>query len=107
MGTTADDVLQAFIRESDEWCGIYVLEALLFVTDAGPARRYRVQSRIASGRRTRIGVSHNEGWCLSPATQKEEAELEEGIRRGWVQITRMRRGHVAEVLHQADGALLQ
>lgn len=96
-----DEVLRAFVRESDEWCGIYVYEALLVFSRAGPARKYRVQGVASSRGRSRIGVAECEGWCVRDCKPGEEDELEEGLELGFVQITRQRRGHPAEIMHQS------
>lgn len=105
LGATVDDVMRGFIRESDEWCGIYVVEATLILTNAGPARKYRVQGGrgLAAGR-THVGVSLEDGFLLRDATASEQDELEDGVRLGFVQIERFRnRSRVREVVHQATG----
>lgn len=103
MGETVDEVLRAFIRLSDDWVGIKVLEAFLPVTNEGGCRRYRVNGRVFGRKGTRIGVSLEDGLCLRDATEREEAELEESLSQGFVQITASRRGQPVEVLHQATG----
>lgn len=105
MGGTVDAVMRAFIKESDDWCGIKVVEALLVLTDKGPARKYRVLGPGAPRRGTRIGVAEVDGLCLRDSTAAEEAELEEGIAKGWVQIYSMRRGFQRSVM--PDGAAQQ
>lgn len=101
MGSTVDEVLRAFVRDSDEWCGIYVYEALLLFSRAGPARKYRVQGVASSRGCSRIGVAECEGLCLRECKTGEEDELEEGLELGFVQITRQRRGLPAEIVHQS------
>jgi hypothetical protein len=103
LGATVDEVLRAFIRASDDWCGQRVVEALLPVTNEGPARKYRVQSQASKLTGSRIGVALHEGFCIRDATAAEEAELEECLELGFVQIASSRRGRPVEVLHQATG----
>ena len=103
LGANVDQVLRQFIAQSDIWVGIYVIEATLVVSDQGPARKYRIASP-SSGRCTRIGVSLSDGFYLRQSTAAEEDELEDGVRRGFVQIERFRsRGGERQVLHQATG----
>jgi hypothetical protein len=101
MGSTVDEVLRAFVRDSDEWCGLFVYEALLLFSRAGPARKYRVQGVASSKGRSRIGVAECDGLCLRDCKPGEEDELEEGLALGFVQITRQRRGLQAEIVHQS------
>jgi len=109
LGESVDEVMRAFMKLSDEWCGIFVIEALLPVTNEGPARKYRVQSAVVYGKRTRIGVSLGDGLLIRDAKPHEEDELEECIGLGFAQISKYRRsrGGVVEVLHQATGRSLQ
>lgn len=109
LGRTVDAVMQAFVSKSDEWCGMGVVEAWLPITDAGPARRYRVLPRCFghAGRTSRIGVVEHEGWALRDATPTEEDELERSVAEGWAQIelhNRISRERI--VLHQATGRRL-
>lgn len=107
LGGTVDKIMREFIRISDEWCGLAVIEALLPVTNAGPARRYRVQVGGLYGTRTRIGVATHHGFGIRDATPAEEAELEECLALGYVQIQRLPgRGRPVQVLHQATGRRL-
>jgi hypothetical protein len=104
LGANVDQVLREFLAQSDAWIGIYVIEATLVVSDAGPARKYRAALPSPSVRSTRIGVSSAGGLCLRESTEAEEAELEDGLRRGFVQIERFRaRSGERHVLHQATG----
>lgn len=104
LGVSVDQVLREFLSQSDAWAGIYVVEATLVVSDAGPARKYRSALPSPSARLTRIAVSLADGLCLRESTEAEETELEDGLRRGFVQIERFRaRGGERHVLHQATG----
>lgn len=105
LGRSVDEVMRAFVREADAWCGIFVVEAVLILTNAGPARKYRVQAPGLSPGRSRIGVSLGGGMLIRDATSAEEDELEEGVGLGFVQIERFRNrgGMRGEVLHQATG----
>lgn len=104
LGSSVDQVLREFISQADAWVGIYVVEATLAVAGGRPAVKYRVAGPKPFSRRTRIGISTAEGWCLREATAAEVGELEDGVRHGLVQIERYRsRGGARQVLHQATG----
>ncbi|MBK6616329.1 hypothetical protein [Ottowia sp.] len=107
LGATVDDVLREFVRASDEWCGLCVVEAVLPVTNAGPSRRYRVQAACFGQQRSRIGVALESGLLIRQATAAEEEELEECLALGFVQIeSKSRIKSLNRVLHQATGRKL-
>lgn len=80
MQTDFNAVLDEFKRQDREWVGIAVVEASL-----SGLRFYRWMSD------GKLGVAENCGITLRPATDREYGELEEGICKGKVRITRYNR----------------
>ncbi len=105
LGASVDEVMRAFKRETDEWSGLGFVEALIPVTNKGPARRHRFEPTCFGGK---VGVVEADGLCLRTATEAELEELEQCLANGWVQITRQTRlPRASVVLHQATGRALR
>lgn len=97
LGTTRDDILDAFKQLSNQWVGLRVAEAAI----VGGSLRFRWQGN------GRLGVVVGD-FCLRDARPAEYAELEDAVDLGQAQIYLTQldvcgRRFAPKVVHQATG----